>query len=199
MIDVRITIGIYEDLSRARVFNMKLGSLPGIGESVLLEGEIKEYEKQKKKEWKMPDYERINYVRNIAHDRQDSPILMLSVHPSYSFVDFYVKNEHSFTLTTKNTPKKGEMILPPEGDPLYVSEIYHMGNASLAAFLSDTPQYTGVTVENSSVDVVVQNNSLDVYLEGSNTELDVNVRNRVLDVDVKNRYLYVESTRGVFD
>ena len=45
MIDVRVTIGIYEDLSQARVFRMKLGSLPRIGESVLLSGEIKEYEK----------------------------------------------------------------------------------------------------------------------------------------------------------
>ena len=198
MIDVRVTIGIYEDLSQARVFRMKLGSLPRIGESVLLSGEIKEYEKQRKKEWKLPDYERINYVKNIAYDQQDTPILMLSGHPGSFFIDFYVKNEHSFTFSSKITPKKGEMILPPEGDPLYVAEIYHTGNGALAVMLSDTPQYPGVNIENNSVDVVVQNSSLDVYLEGSSGELDVNVRNRVLDVDVKNRYLYVESTKGVF-
>lgn len=190
MVEVRVTIGIYENLSNARIFNMKLGSLPRIGESVILDGDIKEYEKQKKKEWKMPDYERINYVKNIAYDRQDTPILMLSAHPSSIFVDFYVKNEHSFTMTSKSVPKKGEMILPPEGDPLYVDEICHTGNNSLTVFLSEAPQYHAV---------IVKNDNMDVYVTGASAELDVNVRNRVLDVDVKNRYLYVESTKGVFD
>ena len=106
MIDVRVTIGIYEDLSQARVFRMKLGSLPRIGESVLLSGEIKEYEKQKKKEWKLPDYERINYVKNIAYDQQDTPILMLSGHPGSFFIDFLRKKRTFVYVLFENNSKK---------------------------------------------------------------------------------------------
>lgn len=190
MIDVRVTVGIYDDLKNAEVIRMQLGALPRIGEALLMTPELKRMADKKIKEWNLAPDTRVNYVKCIAYDQQPTPVLMLSTNPKLINMDCIMEDRKTtFGLNVPSIPRIGEQIVTPQEEYRYVENIIYtpwMIYAQLS--VQEVLPLTRIA-DDTPVLVEVANNSP--------IEVDVRQIDREIDVNVTNTTLYVEGSRGV--
>lgn len=139
MIDVRVTIGIYETLKDAEVVHMRLGALPRIGETLLMTPELKKMADKKIKEWNMDPYTRVNYVKCIAYDQQPTPVLMLSTNPNLVNVDCFAEGQKTFTLSLPSVPRIGEEIISLEEKQFFVASVIYAPWGAFARLSTERP------------------------------------------------------------
>lgn len=190
MIEARVTVGIYDDLKKAKVFRIRLGALPRIGEAILLPPVLREEAESVKKKWGLDTDARINYVKCIAYDEQPTPVLMLSFRPDLTVVECIREDNTTFSLLLPSVPRIGEKIITPEEKQFFVDDIVY-APWGVFALLSGKEKglATRATIDNSHpIPVEIANvNPLEIY----SRQLD-----RGIDVKVTNPYLNVESNRN---
>lgn len=189
MIEARVTFGIYDDLKKAKVFRIRLGALPRIGESILLPPSLQEEAEKTRKKWDLSADVKINYVKCIAYDEGPTPVLMLSSRPDLVVVDCIREDNTTFSLVVPAVPRVGESIITPDEQQFFVGEvIYAPWGVFVALSRTEKGMATRATIDNSyPVPVeVVNTNPLEIY----SRQLD-----RRIDVNVTNSYLNVESNR----
>lgn len=191
MIEARVTLGIYDDLKKAKVFRIRLGALPRIGEAILLPPALQEAVENTKKKWGLDPDARINYVKCIAYDEQPTPVLMLSSRPDLIPVECIREDNTTFSLLLPTVPRIGEVIITPAEQQFFVDKVvYAPWGIYVALSRKENGIATRATIENDGpVPVEIANvNPLEIY----SRQLD-----RRIDVNVTNTYLNVESNRNL--
>ena len=115
--EIRVTIGVYEDIKQAdTVFTMNLPTLPAIGDKILLNEAMNRYAEQKCSEWDFPQGTKLNYVRCVAYESENTPIVMLSYNQTmFRVVNVYSAQGKHFSVLTAQVPCQGDnIILAPE-------------------------------------------------------------------------------------
>lgn len=191
MIEARVTLGIYDDLKKAKVFRIRLGALPRIGETILLPPGLREEAESVKKKWGLDIDARVNYVKCIAYDEQPTPVLMLSFRPDLIPVECIREDNTTFSLLLPTVPRIGEVIITPAEQQFFVDKVvYAPWGIYVALSRKENGIATRATIENDGpVPVEIANvNPLEIY----SRQLD-----RRIDVNVTNTYLNVESNRNL--
>lgn len=198
---VYVTVGIYSNLSEAKLIEMSLPHIPRIGDMIAPNNELKELMESKRKEWDMPSSVIINYVKVIAYrDKSEYPVIMLGGNPQHITVDIIYK-EKVIASYLPAIPEIGDSIFVEQFNKdyyMYVQYIYYSAHSNIVTIRVDNDQkrYREVSVYNK-VEVSVENTypipvevmnhgSIPVEINGHRTgSIPVEVTNYVVPVEVK--------------
>lgn len=78
--------------------------MPRIGESILMTPELEKIAAKRRQEWGLSPDTHVNIVKRIGYDREPTPILMLSTHPSLLVITCIDEQARSFHSPARSFP-----------------------------------------------------------------------------------------------
>lgn len=188
MIEVRVSIGLFDDLEKAELIRMQLGALPRIGEAVLMTPELKRLADKRRKEWGVHPDTHVNIVKRIGYDREATPVLMLSTHPSLLNIGCIQPNGEMFELPLAVVPRVGEQVITPDETVMYIEAVTYT-DWKIFLQLSERVVLQEVRIADTSVPVeIINGGPIEVYDRQLERDIDVHVTNRTLHVENSRDY-----------
>lgn len=190
MVDVLVTVGIFSEFtSDMKTVKMSFPAIPAIGDMILPNTALSQLIEEKRNDWKMSPYVRLNYVRGLAYQSGGLPIVMLSTSPKLLNIDLCYDNQYMCSTAWD--------VLPSIGDAVYVHTKQQLFYVKSIEYSSEGP-FISVWLSNrrETPSVYVENSEFDVNVSGCHVDLDVNVRN-IPDVNIvsQRRVLDVRTRR----
>ena len=190
MIEVRVSIGLSDRAENLECIRMQLGGMPRIGESILMTPELEKIATKRRQEWGLPPDTHVNIVKRIGYDREPTPILMLSTHPSTLVITCIDELGKEFSLPFSVVPRVGEQVISPKDEVFFVKNVIYGQRIILLELSSkEVVAETRIIPDNNPMPVEVANpHPVEVYCSQLDRGIDVNVTNSTLYVQGERDY-----------
>lgn len=190
MVEVRVSIGLSDRAENLECIRMQLGGMPRIGESILMTPELEKIAAKRRQEWGLPPDTHVNIVKRIGYDREPTPIIMLSTHPSTLVITCIDELGKEFSLPSSVVPRVGEQVVSPKDEVFFVKNVIYAQRIIILELSSKeiVPEIR-IASDNSPMQVEVANQyPVEVYCSQFDRGIDVNVTNSTLYVQSERDY-----------